>query len=411
MELLADVGGRPGFDCNGFCKYCYFKAVKDVPPFGCKHCFPFQKGCRYCTESVKESYPGFKPVQMVVQEVNQTLTYNHEEIDRITISGGGDVSCYPELDTLTGVLSQLEAPIHLGYTSGKGFTSGDEADYYLDMGVKEVSFTVFATDPQLRKEYMHDTTPEAALSNLEQFCAHCDVYAAAVLIPGVNDGSVLKQTCDDLESMGAKGLILMRFANTLDQGLILNNAPIIPGIQSHTVDEFSKIVEKIDHDYSFRVTGTPLWDPLTGAPFAIINDREALMHLPSPTKEATIITSRISAPMLTALFSQLDAPVNVVGVEKDIGCLITIDDIQKLDLLGIKETVIFPGRAFVHDSEIKEVLSQDGNDRLVRRGPDKLTVDGEMSISMTRDEVIQREIEALTELIDMINMLGVVPHH
>ena len=92
MELLADVGGRPGFDCMGFCKYCYFKAVKDVPAFGCKHCLPIKKGCRYCTEGVKESYPGFKPVQMVIQDVNQILHFNNENIDRITISGGGDVS-------------------------------------------------------------------------------------------------------------------------------------------------------------------------------------------------------------------------------------------------------------------------------------------------------------------------------
>lgn len=91
------------------------------------------------------------------------------------------------------------------------------------------------------------------------------------------------------------------------------------------------------------------------------------------------------------------------------GCLITIEDIQKLDLSEVKETVFFPGRAFVYDSEIKEVLCKDGVDRLVRRGPDKLTVDGEMSISMTQDEVIQREIEAFTELINHVNALGTLP--
>lgn len=409
MELLADVGGRPGFDCNGFCKYCYFKAVKDVPAFGCKHCLPIQKGCRFCTEGVKESYPGFKPVQMVVQDLNQILHFNNDNIERITISGGGDVSCYPDLEVLTEVLSQLESPIHLGYTSGKGFTKGNEAEFYLDHGVKEVSFTVFATDPQLRKEYMNDKTPEASLSNLELFCKGADVYAAVVLLPGVNDNDVLRKTCDDLESMGAKGLILMRFANTFDQGLILNNSPIIPGIEAHSIDEFFSIVNQIDKEYSFRVTGTPLGDPKIGSPFAIINDEEALSRLPIPKMEATVITSRASAPLLQALFEKLAAPVNVVGVEKDIGCLITIEDIKKLDLSEIKETVIFPGRAFVHDMEIKEVLNRDGIDKIVRRGPDKLTVDGEMSISMTYDEVIQREIEGLTELIDQINMLGIPP--
>jgi len=209
--------------------------------------------------------------------------------------------------------------------------------------------------------------------------------------------------------MGAKGLILMRFANTFDQGLILDNSPIIPGIEAHSIDEFFSIVNQIDKEYSFRVTGTPLGDPKIGSPFAIINDEEALSRLPIPKMEATVITSRASAPLLQALFEKLAKTVNVVGVEKDIGCLITIEDIKKLDLSKIKETVIFPGRAFVHDMEIKEVLNRDGIEKIVRRGPDKLTVDGEMSISMTYDEVIQREIEGLTELIDQINMLGIPP--
>ena len=38
-----------------------------------------------------------------------------------------------------------------------------------------------------------------------------------------------------------------------------------------------------------------------------------------------------------------------------------------------------------------------------------LTVDGEMSISMTKEEVIAKEIEAFTELIQMINVLGTKP--
>lgn len=409
MELLADIGGRPGHDCMGFCKYCYFRSIKDVPAFGCKHCLPFQKGCRYCTESVKESYPGFKPLQMVVQELNRTLQFNQEDIERVTVSGGGDVSCYTDLETLTQVLSQLEAPIHLGYTSGKGFTKGDEAEIFLENGVKEVSFTVFATDPQLRRDYMHDRNPEASLSNLETFCSSCDVYAAAVLIPGVNDNNKLRQTCDDLEAMGAKGLILMRFANRTDQGLILGNAPIIPGIESHSLETFKSIVEEINRDYPFKVTGTPLWDPGNGSPFALLSDKEVLSRLPRLSMEASIITSRVSAPFLKTLFGILNSPVNVIGVEKDVACLITIEDIEKIDLSRVKETVIFPGRSFVHDAEIKRVLCRDGVDRLVRRGPDKLTVDGEMSISMTKEEIIKRELDAFTDLINQINSIGTFP--
>ncbi|MFU8767865.1 MAG: methanogenesis-associated radical SAM protein, partial [Candidatus Methanoperedens sp.] len=154
------------------------------------------------------------------------------------------------------------------------------------------------------------------------------------------------------------------------------------------------------------VTGTPLHDPETGAPFAIRNEPEALSKLQHVTKQATILTGQVAAPLLTEIFDKLGRLVNVVPVKKDIGCLVTIDDVKALDLSKVKETVIFPGRGFVHDPEIKSVLSADGVDRLVRRGPDLLTVDGEMSISMTKDEVLEKEIEAFTELIRMINVLG-----
>ena len=59
MEILADVGGKPGLDCKGFCSYCYFRGVKDIKPFGCKYCMPFQKGCDYCSRAIVEGYPGF----------------------------------------------------------------------------------------------------------------------------------------------------------------------------------------------------------------------------------------------------------------------------------------------------------------------------------------------------------------
>ena len=96
-------------------------------------------------------------------------------------------------------------------------------------------------------------------------------------------------------------------------------------------------------------------------------------------------------------------------VKKDIACLITIKDIQGLDLKDVKETVIFPGRALVHDKEIEEVLTKDGVDRFVRRGPDRLTADGEMTISMTKDEIIDFELGAFTELIELINAIGLPP--
>ncbi len=411
MEILADIGGRAGHDCRGFCRYCYFKGVKEVPAFGCKHCLPFQKGCDYCTRNVKESYFGFKPLSVVTQEVNQAVFFNtpylktEADISKFNVSGGGDVSCYPELKPLVKFLSQYKRPIHLGYTSGKGLNKED-ALFFIGQGVSEVTFTVFATDPELRRKYMNDRTAEDSLDALRTLAEKCDVYAAAVLIPGVNDGDTLLKTCEDLEEMGVKGLILMRFANAPEQGLILGNAPVIENVVPHELFEFKSIVDDINRRFSFRVTGTPLYDPEIGSPFAIRNEKDALSRLPQLTKEATIITGGVAAPLLKEIFDKLGGLVNVAALKKDISCLVTIDDIKSLDLSQIKETVFFPGRAFVHDPEIKKVLSCDGINRLVRRGPDMLTVDGEMSISMTKEEVISKEIEAFTELIQMINVLG-----
>jgi methanogenesis marker radical SAM protein len=407
MEILADLGGRPGHDCRGFCRYCYFKGVKEVQPFGCKHCMPFQKGCNYCTNSVREGYSGFKPLSVVAQEIQQAVYFN-KNISKFNVSGGGDVSCYPELKPLMNFLSRYNKPIHLGYTSGKGFNRED-AVFFIDHGVNEVTFTVFATDPELRRKYMNDKTPEDSLDALHVLAEKCTVYAAAVLIPGVNDGDVLLKTCADLEEMGVKGLILMRFANTVTQGLILDNAPVIDKVVPHTLSEFKAIVDDINSRFKFRVTGTPLYDPETGAPFAIRNEPDARSLLPKVTKEATIITGEVAAPLLREIFDDLGGLVNIIPVKKDVGCLITIDDIKGLDLSVLKETVLFPGRAFVYDPEIKKIISSDGIDRLVRRGPDLLTVDGEMSISMTKEEVLAREIEAFTELIQMINLLGTMP--
>jgi methanogenesis marker radical SAM protein len=327
--------------------------------------------------------------------------------DKVTISGGGDLSCYPDLLPLARTVGQGIVPIHLGYTSGKGFTKGDEASPLVEAGVKEVSYTVFSTRPELRRKYMGDRHPEAALSNLEIFCQSCDVYCAAVLIPGVNDGEELEKTASDLEEMGAKGLILMRFANSREQGLILGNEPIIPGVVPHTVEEFRRIVTETAERHNLRVTGTPLWDPETGAPFALASHREEIRRLPALRRGATIVTSSVARPLLEAIFRELGAGVNVVSVEKDVGCLITLPDFQSLDLGEVKDTVLIPGRTLAHDKEIKRALSRDGRERLVVRGPDRLTVDGEMSISMSRQEVLDLEVEAFTELIEAVNALGV----
>ena len=405
MDILADVGGRPGLDCNGFCSYCYFRGVKSVPPFGCKFCMPFKKGCDYCSRAIVEGYPGFKPMDAVIFDVASKCM--GEIPDKVTISGGGDLSCYPDLLPLTETLSQGMVPIALGYTSGKGFKKADDAAALIDAGVTEVSFTVFSTRPELRRKYMNDRNAEIALSNLEIFCKSCQVYCAVVLLPGINDGAELEKTCSDLEDMGAKGLILMRFANARDQGLILNNAPIIEGITPHSIEEFRDIVTNTAKSHRLRVTGTPLWDPVTKAPFALASHPEKVSTLPSIRRSATIITSRVAEPLLSAIFKQMGEKVNVMSLQKDVGCLITIDDFMDLDLSQVKGTVIIPGRTLAHEKEIKKALARDGQNRIVARGPDRLTVDGEMSISMSEEEVIDLEMEAFGELIEAINALGI----
>ncbi|MDM7912664.1 MAG: methanogenesis-associated radical SAM protein, partial [Methanotrichaceae archaeon] len=98
--------------------------------------------------------------------------------------------------------------------------------------------------------------------------------------------------------------------------------------------------------------------------------------------------------------------VNVVSVNKDVGCLITIEDLKGLDLGDIKDTVIIPGRTMAHEKEVRQLLSRDGRKRMVVRGPDQLTVDGEMSISMSERDVLDLELEAFKELIEAINALG-----
>ncbi|ABE53273.1 methyl coenzyme M reductase-arginine methyltransferase Mmp10 [Methanococcoides burtonii] len=406
MEIGADVGGNPGVDCRGFCSYCYFKKVKDVPAFGCKHCFPFSKGCDYCTRGVKELYSGFKPAQYVMGEVSQAIHFSSGELDKITISGSGDVSCYPDLKELVYLLSQFQKPIHLGYTSGKGFTSEEDASFFIENGVTEVSFTVFATDPEIRGKYMNDPEPEISLAVLREFCANCEVYGAIVVIPGINDGAVLEKSLSDLEEMGATGAILMRFANSREEGLILGNAPIMDNIKTHTVDEFTQIVREAASKHDLRITGTPMEDPLIGSPFAIRLNDDLLAQLPEVRKKATILTSNVAAGRLSEIFGKLGGTVNVIGLNKDIGCLITIDDLNDIDLSEVTETVLIPGRAFVHDPEAKAVLSADGVDRMVRRGPESLTVDGEMSIGMTEKEVLDLEFENFKELIEHINAIG-----
>lgn len=412
MQIVADVGGIPGKDCRGFCKYCYFRKVKDIEALGCRKCSPGKIGCVECSEGVAETKTEFKMPFLVMSEVQNTLMMNPvRDADlKVNISGGGDVSCYPHLQELTGTLKQFGLPIHLGYTSGKGIDNPQFANELINNGVDEVTFTIFSTDAELRRKWLSDDNPQASIDAAKIFAENIEMHAASVIIPGVNDGEVLRETATNLEDWGAKALILMRFANYTEQGLILNNAPIIKGVEPHTIHEFEQLVNDINNEFNLRVTGTPLGDPETGAPFAIAkNENEVyLQFIQDITGEATIISSKIAAPYIESVFNKLGAEenVNVIATNKDIACLITKNDLEELNLSDVKETVIIPGRSFVHELDAERIFSADGKDRIVGRGPDKLSVDGEMSGTLTEEQVIERELELFRELVEAINFLG-----
>ncbi|MFA5294695.1 MAG: methyl coenzyme M reductase-arginine methyltransferase Mmp10 [Methanoregulaceae archaeon] len=405
-QLTVDIGGKPGVNCRGFCEYCYFRHVKETQPFGCRHCPPYRVGCDYCSRSVREYYQGWKTLREVGDDTLAALQMMTGDLDRVTISGGGDPSCYPEFVDLIELLSGMEAPLHIGYTSGKGFDDPAIADFLIDHGLSELSFTVFSVDPRKRKRYMHDPTPEVSLKILDRLCGEIDVYGAAVVLPGVNDGKVLEETCRWLEDRGAKGLILMRFANRVDQGLILGNSPVIKGQRVQTPQEFADMVADLADRFSMKISGTPLWDPGIGSPFAIRNEPDLLDKLPLIQRSATVITGSIAAPAIRAILDARGDGVRVIGTEKEIACLITADDLRALDLGELDDLVIIPGRAFVHDHDAGRILSADGKERTVMRGPEMLTADAETSMGMKREDVLLMELEGFADLIRLINRYG-----
>lgn len=404
VHLTVDIGGKPGVNCRGFCAYCYFKHAKDVLPFGCRYCLPFKKGCDYCSRGVKEEYAGFYSLKEVADNFLADLQSVTGDVTRITISGGGDPSCYPEFKDLLEILGSLGVPLHIGYTSGKGFDSPDIADFLLQNNLTEISFTVFASDPELRRKYMHDPTPEASLLVLERLAAKIDVYAAIVILPGVNDGAVLEDTLLWLEKIGVKGVILMRFANGLDQGLILANSPILEGQRMHEPEEFREIVAAASRNHpNLRLSGTPLYDPMFDSPFGIRNETDLLSRLPRVSKKVSVVTGAIAAPYIREILEKCGGESNlVVPVKKEIACLITIDDLKAIDTSTLADTVIIPGRAFVHDVEAETVLGKQ-----VIRGPEMLTADGETSMGMSEADVLTMEMEGFASLIQLINLYGV----
>ncbi len=310
----------------------------------------------------------------VANDVLGNLQLMDGNLDRITISGGGDPSCYPEFEDLMDLLGSMGGvPIHIGYTSGKGFDDPALADRMVEQGLSEVSFTIFSVNPELRREWMGDQTPEASLAVLGKLCQKIDVYAAALVIPpGVNDGEELERTCKWLEDRGgAKGLILMRFANREEQGLILKNGPVVKGQRVQTVSAFRDMVTDINERYNLRINGTPpLWDPTLGSPFAILNEPDLLEKLPRVKKRASLISGAIAARYVQEVLDACGNQSWVASPKKEIACLITRDDLKEIDLSTLEKVVIIPGRSFVHEKEAADILSADGGVRrtIIRGG-------------------------------------------
>ncbi|WP_459201391.1 methyl coenzyme M reductase-arginine methyltransferase Mmp10 [Methanococcus sp. CF] len=405
-QLLIDLKGEPGKNCGGFCKFCYFRKVNfnNPEPLGCGQC-TFQVGCDYCTNSIREINGNFIPVPFAIEQVQNALLFKRYE--KVNITSGGDTSYYPYLEDLCKILGEMGLKIHLGYTSGKGLTGIESAKYLVDSGVNEITFSVFSTDPKLREEWMNDKNPEKSLECLKYFCKTCETHCAIIVVPGVNDGEVLKNTISDLVSWGANAVILMRFANNEENGLIFGNEPLIEGISVQTVEEFGKTVKEMYELFgnSVRISGTPVYDPVTNTPFAIYYEDEILNELRAKIKaQATIITGNVSYGYLRKIFE--NTPIKVISVNKDIADLITKKDLETVDLSEVTDTVLYPQNALVHERDAEDIFTKDGMKRIVLRGIDKLTMDGEVSGIFTKEDAIEFEVNAFNELIEKINFFG-----
>jgi NifB/MoaA-like Fe-S oxidoreductase len=172
------------------------------------------------------------------------------------------------------------------------------------------------------------------------------------------------------------------------------------------VESFRDLISDLNKKFTMKISGTPLWDPEIGSPFALLSEPELVAKLPRVQRHATVISGSIATPFIEKILSACGSQVPVMPVTKEIACLITIDDLKELDLSALEPAVIIPGRAFVHDPEAQEVLSRDGTEREIIRGPEMLTADAETSMGMTRNQVLAMEMDGFADLIRTINRYG-----
>jgi methanogenesis marker radical SAM protein len=415
MDLFTDVGGRTGTDCGGFCEFCFYKNIdfNNLKPLGCINCPPNHIGCEYCQNIFLRVNINFKPLAAVLRDLEEKF-YNldcssiNQENLQITVAGGADILNYPHLFELVSILKESPRWLHLGYTSGKPIKNVIMAENLISMGLDEVSFSVFSTNPELRIKWMNDKSSEESIKGLKIFSESIDLNASAVIIPGVNDGDHLFETCSNLEQWGVKSLTLRRFANFKRQGLIQNKKSLIEGIDPQSYEEFQFLVQDVANEFSFRIFGYPFCDPQNESPFSISQkeNRNYLEKLPGIESEATIITSELAAPFLKKIFGIIDNSnlVNIVNVDKEIADLIIAEDLETIDLLEVKEKVVIPSGALVHDKQAAKILCRDGKHREIVRGPYILTYPfiGEKHIT-NKEELIKFELKSFKDLINTIN--------
>lgn len=414
MQIPVVVGGTPGRDCGGFCKFCYFKGVDynklDKISLGCRYCPPDRIGCDHCHEVINDIKNGFRPVSRVLSHLENVLrwheflgTLKNDDLKFVTASWA-DIIYYPQLPQLISTLKDWGSQIHLGYTSGKGIKDEKMAEGLLSMDIDELNFSVFSMDPEMRRKWMGDKTPQESLNALKLFCENIEVNVSVLVIPGVIDEEEIFNTCSILEEWGIKSFMLNRFANFKNQGLILNDQDVIEGITPQPYEEFLELIGRVSDEFSFKVLGTPFNDPEKNVPYAISKKENInyLGRLPPITKDATIITSKLSFKPLKKIFETIARDrVNVVAADKEIGDLITHEDLALLDLNEIKDRVIIPGGALVHDNVVREILNKDGKKRSVVRGPGWLFFyDFEQ---LSKEDVINYELKAFKTLINKIN--------
>ncbi len=414
MQISTDVSGRSGIDCGGFCKFCFYKNVdfNNLKPIGCVNCPPHTKGCSYCQSIMDRVSSDYKPLYNVLEDLVQKFskinwsTLNPKDL-QILVIGGADIFNYPELYKLVSKLKELPFSLHLGYTSGKPIKNHKMPEKLISLGVDEVSFSIFSTNPEMRRKWMRDTSPDQSIKGFKIFSENIDLNASAVIIPGVNDGEQLIETCVNLEDWGIKSFALRRFANFNYQGLILNKKPILDGITPQTYEEFQSLVYKVSEEFSFKVIGFPLYYSKKDLPFAILkkNNQSMLRELPKIKTKASVLTGKLASPFLKKFFELVDDLnlVNVITLGKEIADLITQEDLELMDLAEVKSNVIIPRGALVHDKEVKKILNSDGKFRKMVRGSLDLTYPYNENVDDSQEDFKKFELKCFKDLIDTIN--------